>query len=76
MLTQDICSSTKSFHLSHFYMQEFLRREIKPKTKTELVQGILSFWNTVNVDKCRRYISHLKKVIPRIIDLNGDATGY
>jgi hypothetical protein len=50
--------------------------EIKPKTKDELVQGILSFWRTVTVDKCTRYISHLKKVIPRIVELNGDATGY
>ncbi len=30
---------------------------------------------TVTIDKCRRYINHLRKVIPRIIELNGDATG-
>ena len=53
-----------------------MRREIKPKSKEQLVQGILAFWNTVTVEKCRRYISHLKKVIPRIIELEGDATGY
>ncbi len=27
--------------------KEFLRREIKPKTKQELIDGILSFWKTV-----------------------------
>ena len=63
------------YYHNHF-VQEFLRREVKPKTKDELVQGILSFWSTVSVHKCRQYISHLKKVIPRIIELNGDATGY
>ena len=53
-----------------------MHRVIKPKTKEELVQGILSFWNTVDVEKCSIYISHLKKVIPRVIELQGDATGY
>ena len=53
-----------------------MRREVKPKTKDELVQGILSFWRTVDVGKCRRYILHLRKVIPRMIECNGDATGY
>ena len=58
------------------FLQEYLRREIKQRTKDELVQGILSFWSTVDAEECRRYISHLKKVIFRIIELNGDTTGY
>ena len=57
-------------------LKEFLRREVKPRTKDELVQGILQFWDTVDVAKCTRYIRHLRKVLPRIIELNGDATGY
>ena len=57
-------------------LKEFIRREIKPKTKDELVQGILQFWETVTVHKCNKYINHLKKVIPRVIELDGDATGY
>ena len=57
-------------------LKEFIRREVKPHKKEELIQGILSFWDTVTVNKCRKYIGHLKKVIPRVIELNGDATGY
>ena len=57
-------------------LKEYLRREIKPRTKQELVEGILEFWETVDIDKCKRYIRHLRKVIPRVIELNGDATGY
>ena len=57
-------------------LKEYIRREVKPKTKAELVDGIKEFWKTVTVEKCTRYIRHLRKVIPRAIELNGDATGY
>ena len=57
-------------------LKEFLRREIKPKNKQELVDGILAFWNTVDIAKCKKYIRHLRKVVPRVIELNGAATGY
>ena len=53
-----------------------MRREVKPKRKEELVEGIKTFWETVTVVKCRKYIGHLKKVIPKVIELQGDATGY
>ena len=57
-------------------LKEFIRREVKPRTKQELVDGIQRFWSTVSVSKCKKYIRHLHKVLPRIIELNGDATGY
>ena len=57
-------------------LKEYLRRVVKPTTKDELVNGIKQFWETVNIDKCTRYIRHLRKVLPRIIELEGDATGY
>ena len=57
-------------------LKEFNRREAKPKTKEELVAGIIRFWDTVTVEKCKKYLNHLKKVIPRVIELNGDATDY
>ena len=55
---------------------KFIRREVKPKNKAELVEGIKRFWLTVVATKCQKYIRHLKKVIPGIIELNGNATGY
>lgn len=36
-------------------LKEFIRREVKPHSKDELVEGILRFWKTVDVDKCSRY---------------------
>ena len=51
-------------------------REVKPKTQIELREGILRFWRTVTVSKCRRYINYLRKVIPRMIEVGGEATGY
>ena len=40
-------------------LKEFIRREVKPKTKQELVDGILAFWDTVDKRKCTKYINHL-----------------
>ena len=57
-------------------LKEFIRREVKPKTKDELVEGISNFWSTVDTAKCRKYIGHLRKVLLKVIELNGNATGY
>ncbi len=56
-------------------LKEFIRRETKPRTK-ELVGGILKFWDTATVAKCTKYINHLNKVIPKVIELQGSATRY
>ena len=57
-------------------MKEFLRCEIKPTTKQQLIDGIHSFWRTVDLAKCTRYIRHLRKVLPRVIEVQGAATGF
>ncbi len=57
-------------------LKEFIRREVKPKSKDELINGIREFWKTVDKQKCTKYIRHLRKVIPKIIELNGCATGF
>jgi len=36
-------------------LKEFIRREVKPHTKDELVEGIKKFWATVDRNKCTRY---------------------
>ena len=45
-------------------LKEYIRREVKPTSKAELIHGIKAFWETVTVEKCQKYIGHLKKVIP------------
>ena len=57
-------------------LKEYMRREVKPRNKEELVSGIKRFWDTVDTHKCCRYINHLNKVLPKVIELHGDATGY
>ena len=57
-------------------LKEFIRRDIKPTTKSELISGIKQFWNTVDTIKCNKYINHLRKVVPKVISLEGAATGY
>ena len=57
-------------------LKEYLRREVKPKTKEELIRGIELFWGSVSGEKCRKYIRHLHRVIPKVIELRGAATGY
>ena len=57
-------------------LKEFIHREVKPTTKDELVREIRDFWATVDEYKCRRYIGHLRKVLPKVVEKNGCATGY
>lgn len=57
-------------------LKEYIRREVKPKTKDELLTGISDFWQKVDRAKCQKYIGHLRKVIPKVIELQGAASGY
>lgn len=57
-------------------LKEFIRREVKPRSKDELIEGIELFWDSVDIHKCQRYIDHLKKVLPRAIEVGGEPTGY
>ena len=38
--------------------------------------GIEEFWTTGDVVKCRKLIGHLRKVVPTVIEVGGEATGY
>ena len=58
-------------------LKEFIRREVKPTNQKELVDGIKKFWEEhVDVGKCQRYILHLRKVLPRVIEREGGPTGF
>ena len=65
--------------IENFWQQlkHHLRRRVKPKTKDELVDGICSFWREVPTpEMCTKYINHIQKVIPVVIERNGCASGY
>ena len=57
-------------------LKEFMHREVKPQTKDQLVEGIKKFWGLVSGEKFCKYIRHLHKVVPRIIEVGGAGTGY
>jgi transposase len=40
---------------------EYIRREVKPKTKADLLEGIRKFWGTVSKQKCQKYIRKLSQ---------------
>lgn len=57
-------------------LKHFLRSHHKPTTKDQLVDGILLFWRQrVTPEKCRRYISNLRKALPLVVENKGRATG-
>ena len=56
-------------------LKEFNRREVKHQMTSWLL-GIMKFWDTVTVEKCQKYINDLKKVILKVIELNGAASDY
>lgn len=57
-------------------LKHYIVKVGKPKTKEELLTSINDFWATVTPEKCQRYISHLQKVLPAVVENNGEATGY
>jgi len=38
--------------------------------------GIERFWSSLTPKVCQKYISHLKKVIPKIVEVKGAPSGY
>ena len=57
-------------------MKQFLRNSYKPRNLDELKAGIEKFWLTLTPQICRKYIGHLKKVIPKIVEVKGAPSGY
>ena len=57
-------------------LKEYLIREVKPSRKADLVAGIDLFWETMDIAKCQKYIRHLRKALPKVIECNSGPTGY
>lgn len=56
------------------HLKLYLTYHVKPRNKSELVEGIKEFWKTkLTISQCRRYINHLHKVLPVIIAKDGHA---
>lgn len=57
-------------------MKEHIRKHVKPTTKEELIGGIREAWLLITPELCNRYINHLDKVIPKVVEMKGAASGY
>lgn len=57
-------------------LKQYLRNVYKPKNLDELKEGIQQFWVTLTPEVCTRYIQHLTKVIPKVIEEEGGPSGY
>ncbi len=57
-------------------LKEFVRREAKPWNKAELLQAIVTFWTDhLTKTTCNKYIDHLQKVLPAVVQRDGGSTG-
>lgn len=57
-------------------MITYLRTECKPRNLCELKNGILSFWRKMTPNVCKKYVGHIHKVIDKVIQVNGELSGY
>ena len=57
-------------------LKQYLHNFYKPRNLEQLKAGIQQFWITLTPEMCTRYIKHLDKVIPKVIQVNGDPSGY
>ena len=57
-------------------MKQYLRNTWKPRNLQQLKSGIQSFWMSLTPAVCRKYIGHLQKVIPNVVEVGGEPTGY
>ena len=57
-------------------LKQHLRANVKPRTRDELVNGIQAFWDAFTRERCVKYINHLHKAIPAVIECAGGATGH
>ena len=57
-------------------LKEYLRIEFKPRNLAQLKTGIKAFWATLTPEICQKYNRHLKKVIPKVIEVQCGPSGY
>ena len=52
-------------------LKHHLRKRVKLRMAQELEDGINAFWTALTPERCIRYINHLQKVIPIVIEREG-----
>ena len=57
-------------------MKHHFRTRVKPRTEEQLLQGISEFWGKLTAWRCQRYINHIQRVLPVVVEREGRATGF
>ena len=57
-------------------LKDHLRRNVKPRNLEELLRGIREFWSNLTPAKCVKYIDHIQRVLPVVVEREGKATGF
>ena len=58
-------------------LKHYINKVVKPLKKEDHVQGIKNFWSTMMTPElCTRYINHIQKVLPAVVEQEGKASGY
>lgn len=57
-------------------LKQYLHTFYKPTNLEELMDGIEQLWLSLTPEICTKYIQHLHKVIPKVIEVNGNPSGY
>jgi hypothetical protein len=57
-------------------LKNYVQKVRKPKTKDELLAAIKAYWAGVTPELCQKFISHLKKVVPAVVENEGGPSGF
>ena len=57
-------------------IKTFLRDKHKPRTLSELKEGITLYWSKLTRETCTKYIDHLQKVMPVVVQEEGHPSGH
>ena len=56
-------------------LKRFLRDHHKPSNQASLIEGVKIFWKTLTPQVCQRYVHHIQRVIPKVIEECGGPSG-
>ncbi|KAH3815277.1 hypothetical protein DPMN_143799 [Dreissena polymorpha] len=57
-------------------LKDYLKRQVKPRTKAQLVHGITEFWNNLTAEDCAKYIDHIHRVLPHVVLNESGPSGF
>lgn len=58
-------------------MKQALRADYKPKNLPELEAAVEHYWQTKLTQRvCERYVGHISRVLPVVVEVDGEPTGF